>query len=206
MFSGLLPGVLMMTPSDSFRLLPVVSSFVRNLPLNSAASSAIHIDGLRPSSARSSAGSPVIWQSATLSSMRSHSTSMPSRSCRRIIVRAVSRQIAACSSLFAITWTRRPSPLRKSHSARPAIIVVLPLPRATWTIAILVRRRPSSTHLHPQRLATIHSCHGWSSKLRPESSPTSVRRLKCASMAATASQSIRRSERCISTRQRRIAA
>ena len=196
----------MIRPSDSLRLLPVVSSLVRNLPLNSAASSAIHIDGFRPSSARSSAGRPVMRQSSVLRSMRSHRTVTSGRACRRIIVRAVSKQIAACSSLFATTWTRRPSPSRRSHSATPAASVVLPLPRATCRIASFVRRLPSAAYRQPHRLATTHVCHGCSSNWRPESSPTSVSRVKCSSIAATDFQSISRSERCISKRHRRIAA
>ena len=53
----------MMSPRLSRRLEPVVRSLVKNLPLNSAASSATHMDGLRPSRERSSAGRADISQS-----------------------------------------------------------------------------------------------------------------------------------------------
>jgi hypothetical protein len=76
--------------------------------------------------------------------MRLNRTSKPSSSSRIAIVRAVSRQIPAWSSLFAMTWTRLPSPPRRSHSASPAISVVFPLPLATCTIARRMRRRPSA--------------------------------------------------------------
>ena len=85
----------MMTPSDSRRLAPVVRSFVRNRPLNSAASSAIQSDGLSPSRLRSSAGSAVISESADGRTIRLNLTSVPGSSRRRAIWRAVSRQMPA---------------------------------------------------------------------------------------------------------------
>ena len=196
----------MMTPSDSRRFEPVVSSLVRNLPLNSAASSAIQSDGLRPSKLRSSAGNAVISQSADPRLMRLKRTWRSVCDIRMAIVRAVSRQIQACSSLFAITWTRRPSPASRSHSASPAIKVVFPLPRATCTMPSFTRRRPSSTHRQPIRFASAQTCHGCSSKARPESSPTSDRPRKCSTRPSTASKSITRSVRSRSRRQRDAAA
>ena len=172
MVSGLVPGVVMMRPSDSLRLAPVVNSLVRNRPLNSAASSAIHIDGFNPSSERSSAGSAVISESAVLSTMRSQSTVYLSSSNRRSIVREVSRQMRACSSLLAITWTRRPGAEARSHNARPAASVVFPFPRATCRIPSCTRRRLSSVRLHPQYCAMAHSCQGCKANGLPVSSPT----------------------------------
>ena len=178
-----------MTPVDSRRLLPVVRSFVKNRPRNSAASSAIHRLGFKPSSERSCAGSAVISESALGRTIRLKRTTMPAGASLIAICRAVSRQISAWSSLLAITWTRRPSPPMRSHRHRPAMSVVFPFPRATCTSARRTRRRPSSI-FHPTICATVHSCHGWRAKSAPVDSPTSESEPKWALSAATASQSM----------------